>query len=229
MYCADLVSIMNRSDIRRQSWERVASFGLIANEGLPLIEDFTALRQQEEVIERILCLHVMALASFGFDRRRGGEWLRSEKLYDLLDETENTYLEVRVGDYIAFINQMEGMWALAWALNKVQIMQPLQACSDTFYEILPDLTTNESSKRFRIDCNLRDQQEIFAQADLYYCLHWSIRELVLAGGPKKKKLKYNPVVIIERRRALHWLLGDKGWYEIAKASYDFWDPAKNFW
>lgn len=59
----------------------------------------------------------------------------------------------------------------------------------------------------------RPIREILDQADLYYHLHWSAIELRLAG---KESPQLNEEIILERHRALNWLIRYKGqdWDEV---------------
>ncbi len=59
---------------------------------------------------------------------------------------------------------------------------------------------------------LRSDDQIVSAADLAYCLHWAIRQSELEG--KRPPGKVPPYVVVERRRALEWLLSDEDWDDV---------------
>jgi hypothetical protein len=78
---------------------------------------------------------------------------------------------------------------------------------------LPDLKGNASSADFQSNAKLRPDEEIAAACDLAYCIHWAVRQSHLKGV--KMSGKVQPYVVVERRRALEWLLTDASWEEVA--------------
>jgi hypothetical protein len=85
-------------------------------------------------------------------------------------------------------------------------------CPQDFVLRLPDLKSDKSSEPFRNAAALRPISEIVAACDLAYCLHWAIHDAQLKGT--KVAGKVEAYVILERRRALEWLLTDECWEDL---------------
>ena len=80
--------------------------------------------------------------------------------------------------------------------------------------VFPDLKQNEPGKAFRDRAELRAESTIIEQCDLAYSIHWAIVDTEL----KKTQLPaqaVEPYVVIERRRALEWMLTDECWEDIS--------------
>src|SRR6516225_882244 len=119
MGLADLESFMDVNAIRSVSKEIAKSAGLALPDHLPLLEASLELRSQNDAISRLLCLTAVGAASYGFDRGKALAWLRQEKLEGLLAKDEIAFIRGGEGFPQAFQVQIEGMWALAWALTLV--------------------------------------------------------------------------------------------------------------
>jgi hypothetical protein len=83
-------------------------------------------------------------------------------------------------------------------------------CDDDFIAKLPNLKTGEPAAGFRRRARLREADEIGAELDLAYCLHWAVREASLAGNAPPPGMVPS-YVVVERRRALEWLAGKDDW------------------
>lgn len=79
--------------------------------------------------------------------------------------------------------------------------------------IFPDLKKEEDSKTFMLKGEIRTLEEIASACDLAYCLHWSLRQAQHEEKPVPGKAA--PHVIIERRRALEWLISSEPWDEVS--------------
>jgi hypothetical protein len=60
---------------------------------------------------------------------------------------------------------------------------------------------------------LRPTTEIAAAADLAYCLHWAVRDARL--NDRRAPSGLEELEVMERRRALDWLLGNDDWYSVS--------------
>ncbi len=78
--------------------------------------------------------------------------------------------------------------------------------------MLPNLKASEASAEFRNRVNPRSVAEVVVVCDLAYCLHWAIRQSELRRERLPGNLK--PYVVLERRRALEWLLSQEAWDEV---------------
>lgn len=182
------------------------------NEHLPLLDDGAVVRSRDEVVDRILGMLCVAACAYGFDNKKAAEWLRREATAELLTAAEARFLRTKAGDRRAFMEQIEGVWALAWGIGVIPELDFGKPCAQDLVLRLPDLKGNKSSADFRNGAKLRPHEEIVAACDLAYCIHWAIRESQLRGV--KTPGKVEPYVVVERRRALEWLLNDAGWEEV---------------
>lgn len=101
------------------------------------------------------------------------------------------------------------MWALAWAADTVPEIDFWRDCSESFVTFLPNLNTGETTTRTKQQAAQRPGEQIIAACDLSYCLHWIIRDALLNDGELPRDLK--PYVVIERRRALEWVISEDAW------------------
>jgi hypothetical protein len=78
--------------------------------------------------------------------------------------------------------------------------------------MLPNLKVSQSSGDFRKKAHPRPLEQVVAACDLAYYLHWAIRQAELSGKQPPGNLK--SYVVVERRRALEWLLSKEDWDEV---------------
>lgn len=200
--------------IRSQSLQTASELGYSTNDSLPLLDGTRIYREASDVASRLFAMLCVAACSYGFDRRKANDWLEQQGGTGLLSHAERNFLESGVGDRQQFMQQIEGMWALAWCINVVSQLDFGQPCSQDFISCFPDLKKNESGEAFREQACLRVDSDIVGQCDLAFCLHWAIVDAELQG----KKLPagaVKPYVVIERRRALEWMLTDEEWEDIS--------------
>lgn len=181
-------------------------------ETLPLLEQGMSLqRSVDEVTRRMLSIHAAGAMAHGMERSETISWLEREGLTDALTDHESRYVLRGSGDSLRFIVQVEGLWALAWAMSMVDVLDFSRDCADDFVRMLPDLTKAEPSAGFRAGLRPRPIEDVVAAYDLAYCLHWAVRESRLSDQWRAGNLQ--PYVVIERRRALEWLLCTDDWDE----------------
>lgn len=182
-------------------------------ESLPVLEAELQPRSPEEVVSRLLAMNAVAATAYGFDRAKAIAWLDREALSNSLSEHERRFLFESVGQPDRFKVHVEGMWALAWATGFVRELDFARLCDNDFVALFPDLRHSSSSAAFRGRARLRARAEVVAACDLAYCLHWAVRQSELSGTRLPRHLI--PYVVIERRRALEWLLGTEPWDEVS--------------
>jgi len=203
---------MDLNRIRNNSIEAASHLGISALPTLPLLDAGLERRDAKQAVSRLLAMHVIAAVAFGFDRVRATSWLIREALADSLTDQEKEFLfEGRVPPE-RFKSQIEGMWALAWALGIVKELNFAKDCDNRFVLLLPNLKENQITTEFRKRVEPRPLHEDVAALDLAYCLHWVMRQCELDGKPPPAGLK--PQVIVERRRALEWILAKEEWDTI---------------
>jgi hypothetical protein len=204
---------METEQIRAKSLRILAKAGLSIPIGLPVLDDGLQPRHQDEVLNRLLCMSPVAAASCGFDRAKSLAWLRQEKLVGSLTDAEIGFLERGEGPPEHFQAQIEGMWALAWALSLVLQLDFWKDCDNRFVALMPNLKVSQSGSELRRKAQLRPVGDLVAACDLAYCLHWVIRQAEIEGKEPPSGLR--SYVIVERRRALEWLLSTESWDSIS--------------
>jgi hypothetical protein len=199
--------------IRQSSIAVTTALGYPVNPHLPLLDVSAVVRSISEIVGRIFAMHGVAAAAYGFDRRGALSWLRRESCDEFLTPTEMDFLESGLGDRQVFTDQVEGLFALTWAVNIVRSLDFSLPCPNEFVFHLPNLKAEQDGEDFRIKARLRPPEEIVTATDLAYCLHWAIRDAQLRGTKIPDKVE--PYVIVERRRALEWLLADECWDDVS--------------
>ena len=204
---------MDLKRIRDESVRTARQIGVEVSATLPLLDARLEMRSANETVSRILAMNAVAATAYGFDKVKATAWLEQEALADLLTEQEKRFIFEGAGQPNCFQMQVEGMWALAWAMGIVSEMNFDKDCDNGFAAMLPNLKVSQRSEDFRKKANPRAVAQVVAACDLAYCLHWAIRQSELTEKRLPGNLK--PYVVIERRRALEWLLSKKAWSEIS--------------
>jgi len=203
---------MNFADLRNASLSEARRLGYATNPSLPLLDRTLGLRPKDQITLRALALHCVVAASHGFPKGRSLEWLHREHLTDSLAPKERAFLIGGIADAIQFQVQGECLWVFAWVLGRVERLDFAQPAPGYLVTLYPDLKKSESSVQWREDLSLRSQAEVIAACDLAYCLHWAINQSRIDARKRAGSLK--PYVIVERRRALEWLLGPAEWDDV---------------
>ena len=197
--------------VRRKDWAEaiLTEQGIPTNQYLPMIESEreTIIRSAQEIAGRLLALAAVAGAASD-DNRKAVEAYVDEKgarAYFTLNEAEffgNPKPEKHT--QIQFSWQYECTWVLMWALHLVDepLGFPDATCDvDQIIEVVctnDDLTTK----------GVRSKSDILDQADLIYRYHWAVRQAGLDGEAEPGGLHGG--VVMERHRALNWLVGYNG-------------------
>lgn len=108
--------------------------------------------------------------------------------------------------------EYEAYWALIWYLGLVDDISDASKLCDCPTAI-SFIRSSNSLEEFKNKCNLRSIKELLDMQDLYYRYHWAINEKKV--NPNANIGNINASNVIERRRALEWILsGKEDWYEI---------------
>lgn len=101
----------------------------------------------------------------------------------------------------------ESYWALCWYLGLVEdITDALNICDSE--KAISFVMNSSSLEDFQHNCSLRSNKDVLDMEDLYLRYNWAINEV-------KVNWNINSSVVIERRRALEWLLSDEDdWYQL---------------
>jgi hypothetical protein len=203
---------MDLKQVRSESIQVAKKIGVEIPPTLPLMDSGLKVRDKNEVAARMLAMHAVAVSAYGFDRNKVIAWLNQEALSDSLSEHEKQFVFEHIGQPNRFKMQIEAIWALAWAMGIANDLDFTKDCDDRFVMQLPNLKQSQSSADFRNRINPRPLAQIASACDLAYCLHWAIRQSEGEGKQLAGKLK--PYVVIERRRALEWLLSEEEWENV---------------
>ncbi len=202
---------MDLKRIRDESVEAARQLGVQLTV-LPLLDAGLEMRSASETTSRILAMNAVAATAYGFDKAKAIAWLNQEALTNSLSEQERRFIFESVGLPDRFKVQVEGMWALAWAMGIANELNFAKDCDNRFVMMLPNLKQSQSSADFRKKANPRPLEQVVAACDLAYCLHWAIRQSELVDKRSPGNLK--PYVVVERRRALEWLLSKEAWDDV---------------
>jgi hypothetical protein len=199
--------------VRAQSLAVASSLGYPVNINLPALDISDSVPTLAEAKERLLVLYAVVSFSYGLGREDAINWLKQEGLFDDLAPSELVFLtgQTTRAQKNSMQWRVEGIWALAWAVSIHETLDFSDSCSDSFIAMLPDLKRGESSRSLS-NLRMRNFEDIVAKCDLAYCLHWGAREAELSGNPIPRAVPIN--VILERRRALEWLVSDQDWDEV---------------
>ena len=204
---------MNLKKIREKSLAKAKSLGFETNSNLPLLDQGVILRTVDEIIERSLALFAVVAASYGFSKKSAISWLEKEGIYNRLVASEKSFLADDDGDVPFIQSQVEALNAYAWSLGIVNSFEFDQVCRNDLIRLFPDIKNNGNSMTYKAKAKLRCLEDIVTACDLAYCLHWAIVQSLL-----ENKILHNdvgPHVIIERRRALEWMLSKDDWDELS--------------
>jgi len=203
---------MDLERTRDESIQAAKRLGVHVPTTLPLLDAGLEMRSDDETISRVLAMNAVAATAYGFDKTKAIAWLNQEALTDSLSEQEKRFVFEGAGQTDRFKEQVESMWALAWAMGIVNELNFAKDCDNRFVTTLPNLKQSQSSADFRKKANARPLEQVVAACDLAYCLHWAIRQSELTGKQPLENLK--SYVVVERRRALEWLLSKEPWDQV---------------
>jgi hypothetical protein len=212
MALGDLGSSMDHKIIRAQTVAILEKLGVSLPQHLPFLEART-IRNKEEIVSRLLAMTALAAVSYGFEKSKAIKWIDNENLRSVLTKTEQNFLFDSVGDPLAFRVRIEGMWALAWALEIVPKLDFTKECAPDFVTELPNLRVDQPGERIRTRALLRSSDSILLALDLAFGLHWYLREAQVNSRLLNQNFKLH--VIEERRRALEWITGRGEWDSIS--------------
>ena len=197
---------------REQSLKIARTLGYPPATALPIVDEFGGPRPPSQVLDRLLALEGVVAASCGLDRQKVRAWLEKEKIWSALTDEERAFIAQAKGDPETLVARVEAMWALAWTLGIVSELDFSTYCSKQFASMMPDIEKGESSDRFRAGVHPRSFDEVAAACDLSYCLHWAIRQALRTGTNIPGKV--HGYVVLQRRRALEWVLSDYSWDDV---------------
>jgi len=196
-----------------KSEKAVRRLGYAVNPLLPSLEGVFLHKTTIDVVRRILVLNCIVAVAHGFERERARHWISHNELTSSLSEREREFIDdVSKADHREFMAQGESLWALVWAVGKIEKIDFAQRCSAGLVKMLPDLLNDAPGESWAQSLKLRTELDIIAACDLAYRLHWAITDAHLQGVQVQSKVP--PYVVIERRRALEWMLQAGNWDDV---------------
>lgn len=107
---------------------------------------------------------------------------------------------------------IECSYLLAWVLGLISTEEMEAPCNlpDGSHGLFKFVQPFHDFEDFKASCNLRQSSEIMDMFDLYYNYHWACVDNRL--NPDTNCGELNEEVVMERRKALEWLIcKDKNW------------------
>ncbi|MNW50491.1 hypothetical protein D3C74_279440 [compost metagenome] len=118
---------------------------------------------------------------------------------DLLDQEEPDQQEA-----VNLVWQYEAYWALLWVLGLLDSLDFPDGICDCDFAIQA-VSSRSSFDEFMGAASVRPAEEILDEADKIYRMHWACVNHRIQG--KEAPAGLNESVVMERRRALFWVLG----------------------
>ncbi|MDC3954581.1 DUF4272 domain-containing protein [Polyangium jinanense] len=199
--------------IRQRSLFMARRLGYPVDVSLPLITDRGVLRDKDEVVDRMLALDAVIACASGMPPEIALEWVSEIGITGSLSPSEARVLEGRAEEVPAgLLDRMEALWALGWSASLFRALDFSRICGPELGMIFGELDDARDVRALRKRSRLRRHEEVLAACDLARCLHRGIE----IAARKRMSLpgKVQPNVILERRKALEWLLGEEEWDEV---------------
>lgn len=144
-------------------------------------------------------------------------WLKRHEVWGAMDPRDQAYFANTISENLSneLTWKVESLRVLAWVANIADALpQPMtggKLIMDGIYDSIPPQIRLED---FAETIVLRDLVDVQEELDFYYCLHAAMRHPDMWESPKKiRSFCYGD--ILERRRALEWLMSPAAsWYDI---------------
>lgn len=219
---------MDFDEIRAGSVRRLRSLGLDdpLPPHFPLLgdEDVAWVRPVDQAVARCHAIAAAVGVQEGGDAEEIAEVLREDDLERWLFGPERALLRHRAGEEelderaleqaeIDVSWRKESLWTLLWALGFVDELKPDELCGDSsaYERLAPEMDPAQT----RDDVELRPVEELAAELDFHYCLHWHTRQHRLDQREDELPEPLNEGFVRERRLPLEWLFADEDWEEIS--------------
>ncbi|MBL8720586.1 MAG: DUF4272 domain-containing protein [Myxococcales bacterium] len=203
---------------KKRSEEKVTALGLRLNASLPVIESVAEAkpRAKDAIVDRALALSVVALASEDDATPQLVGKVRMDLAVDpFLSPKEKRFLDDPAPSpkERAYFNwQYECLGVLLWALGLYDL-PPMDKVVDAGQ--LTKIVREKQPKGLRADGKLRAIEAVLDEADLIYRIDWACVDARVKGSDKPKSVDCE--VVVERHRALNWLIGYNGqaWDDVS--------------
>jgi len=199
--------------IRQRSLFMARRLGYPVDVSLPISTDVKIVRDKDEVVDRMLALDAVIACASGMPPEIALDWAHEVGIAEALSPSEALVLGGMAEDVPAgLLDRMEALWALGWATSLFRALDYSRISGPELAMIFGELDDARDVRALRKRCRMRRKDEILAASDLARCLY---RGLEIAEKKRMKAPgKVQPHVVVERRRALEWLLGEEEWDEV---------------
>lgn len=186
----------------------LVELGIPINKWLPIVDEEheAVIRKPIEIAKRILILAYLGVYSEDEDSEEIIEFFKTEDLWDSVSKGEKDLLligKLTEQEKINISWRSEAMVVLLWVINKIDKLDlPIEQCN--VGELLDKLSEPfGSTKEFVQNSSIRSVEEILNQTDLFYRIHWAVRDSQLKG--LEIPLGIDPGIIEEWHYAINWV------------------------
>ncbi len=158
------------------------SRGVPINPHLPFTESSEELSvaTPEQVAWRVCVLSGLVARACGAPRDLVVGFFEADRLFEHASDAEAELVraESLTPEQTArFQWQVEGLWELAWVLSLIPRPDHFKTCGDELVTLVPK--PRERVGAFVERAQMRPLDELLAEADMLYRLHWAVREASL--------------------------------------------------
>jgi hypothetical protein len=174
-------------------------------------DDFShdEVRSPQEIARRSLALFGVYGLAVGAPRDEVLEWLEHPVLREALSPNERTFIDNErpsENQTIDFSWHAERLIVLLWALNLVEDLPGAdEQCDDRVFQRCLPPYTEQSVEQFILNASLRNENELWEEAERTLALHWRARKA------RQNYLASQDTVDIEvaqeRHHASNWVTG----------------------
>ncbi|MEM9996739.1 MAG: DUF4272 domain-containing protein [Bacteroidota bacterium] len=205
-------------------------------DGIPRVTSPARLRSEAAAVNRAIVLSVVLTCAYGFPKARALRWLEREQVLGAVRDLEMQFLSNTYTDKALFYDQVEALWALAWALSLVDDFRWDAHCGKSLATHFPELNDAGRRSAFAAKCTLRPAAALIEEADRAEVLHAAMSTRPAPESARGKTVELYtyvqpptvevdpeapprplggvlPFALAERRRALRWLVGGRAWYD----------------
>jgi hypothetical protein len=209
-YAAEVfvVPMLDPIAVKRDSEAIIRRAGGDICDWLPFLDRNAKPRELNAVVRRALILNALLQIYFKAPVAVIKDWITRNGLADDLSESEREILQ-KEDDALTEQEQtnlywyVEALWTLVWAGQLIDSLPFDEGVGSVLAMLCPALQRNEDGSKLTKTMQLRSREELFRMLDLYYRLHWWTRNSQLTG---KDTGVVRPDIIMERRKALEWLM-----------------------
>lgn len=187
-------------------------------EHLPAIvsDEDAKIRSKEEIVKRAIALQMVAVKSEGTEEEIMKKIISDFKAEEFFTPIEKKFIEKEnptESEKVYFDWQYECYWVMLWVLSYVDTLDyPDHVCD--VQKAVGIMKEAGNYENFIEKAKVREISEILDEADLIYRYDWACVNARVKGEEVPGKL--NPEVVVERHRALNWLINymDQNWDDI---------------